>query len=178
VKSTEFNPGEAGEFFFNVLQLDVFPSDFLEIQLGVDAEFNHFSSRRSNFFLDSQHCVQVEDFRPDNHANSKFRSGFRYFNLNAPLMVKGLIQYLQVGVGLEASLNLAGKTFTNLREDNVRTKLLESGARLNRFSFGLVAGVTYNDLGVYVKYYPKSSKILAPGSVELSCWTLGITYGL
>ena len=178
VKSPAFKPGAAGEFFFNFAQLDIFPTEFLEIQLGLDAEFNHFSSRSASFFLDDGRCVQVMDLPSYSKTGSKYRSGFRYFNINAPLMVKGIIQYLQVGVGVEASLNLAGKTFSDYREDNIRTNTTESGAKLNRFSFGLVAGLTYSDFGFFVKYYPKPSKVLAPGSVELSYWTLGITYGL
>lgn len=178
VKSAEFKPSGAGEFFFNFVQIDYFPTDFLEIQFGLDCEFNHFSSKYSRFILDDHYRVQVEPFPEYSKTNTSFRGGFRYFNINAPLLVKGIIGYLQIGLGAEVSLNVAGKTFNNLKVDNTRTQFSESKIALNRFSFGLVGGVTFDDFGLYVKYYPRASRNLVPGSVEFTHWTLGFTFGL
>jgi hypothetical protein len=178
VKSSEFKPSAAGEFFFNFVQLDVFPTEFLEIQFGLDCEFNHYTSKSSYFFLDSDRKVQVTDFQELDKANSRFRGGVRTFNINAPLMVKGIFGFFQVGVGIEGSLNLAGKAYYNHRVGNTRDTHSEAKAALNLFSFGLVAGATYDDFGFYVKFYPKPSRVLAPGSVDFSYWTLGVTFGL
>jgi hypothetical protein len=56
--------------------------------------------------------------------------------------------------------------------------LIERKAKVNPFSYGLVATASYGVFGVYFKYYPKSSRLLPEGSVDLSYSTIGIVLGM
>ena len=46
----------------------------------------------------------------------------------------------------------------------------------NTFSYGLVATLGYDMLGVYFKYYPKTSRMLPEGSVDMNYMTIGVLF--
>lgn len=179
VKSNSFNPNSGGELFVNVLKFGVYPAQWLGMELGVDMAFNNFNSKREAFYLDNARKIQVKDFSEIEAGTlDKHRGGFNVFSLNAPLLVKGIIGDVQVGVGAVASWNAAADTYYYFRKDNRRTEVSETKAEVNPFTYGFIATVSYDGLGLFFKYYPKSSRLLPEGGVDLSYMTLGISIGL
>ena len=61
---------------------------------------------------------------------------------------------------------------------NYRTSYNIIKAKVNPFSYGIMATASYGSFGLYFKFYPKSSRILPEGSVDVSYTTLGIVLGL
>ena len=74
--------------------------------------------------------------------------------------------------------NTSADTSAYLRKDNRELTYRENDAKVNPFSYGLMAMLGYGPFDVYFKYYPKSSRILPEGSIDLSYMTLGIALGL
>ncbi len=179
VKTTEFKPAVCGEFFFNAMQLDVFPHPNLGLSLGVDCAFDRFTSKSAEFYLESDRTIQALDFRDyPVPVGSKHNGGFKYFSLHAPLMVRGILGDLKVSAGGELSVNLAGSTYYSHTVDNRTTRVSETKAKLNTCSFAIVASITYCDLGFFAKFYPRATSVLPSGSVSMSYWTIGFLYGM
>ena len=63
------------------------------------------------------------------------------------------------------------------RHDNVRSRVTETKAAINRFTYGFFATLGVNDGCFFFKYYPKSSPLLPDGSVDLSFMTVGVAFG-
>jgi len=179
VKTPDFKPAVSGGFFFNVMQLDVFPHQNLGLSLGVDCAFERFTSKSAEFYLDADHKIQAIDLR--NYTvpvNSKHNGGFKYFSFHAPLMVRGILGDLKVSAGGELDINLPGTAYYSHTVDNKTTRVSETKAKLNTCSFAIVASITYCDMGFFAKFYPKATSVLPSGSVSMSYWTIGFLYGM
>ena len=177
VKSDAFTPAWSGEFILNFVKFGLRPADVFGIDLGVDFAWSNFDSKTDAFMQDNQ-IVKVTDF--DHYvegAIEKKHSGLDIFSLTAPLVVKGIFDKFEIGAGAFASWNIAGETYCRYRQDNVRAQFDEVKAKVNPFTYGFLATVSYDDFGVYFKYYPKSSRLLPEGSVDLSYMTLGLVLG-
>ena len=177
VQSNDFTPSWSGEFVFNVLKFGLRPAEVLGIDLGVDFTWSTFDSKK-DAFLQSNQLIKVGDYSHyvEGTVDNK-RNGFEVLSLTAPLVVKGIFDKFVIGAGAFASWNITGQTFCSYRQENVHADLYEVKAKVNPFTYGFLATVAYDDFGVYFKYYPKSSKLLAEGSVDLSYLTLGLVIG-
>lgn len=178
VKSDAFKASNSGEFFFNIVKFGLYPTEHLGIELGGDFEFNYIRSKQTFFGLDSKNLIQVVDFSTMEIGKSleKARGGFSFLTANFPLMVKGIFNSVEVGIGAEASLNFLGETNLRYEVGNTRTQMQQSDAEVNLFSYGMIATLAYDGLGLYFKYYPKGSKVLPDGSVDINYVTVGIAF--
>ena len=175
VKSDDFKRAGAGQFFINLLNLDIRPAEVFGLGLGVDAKFDYFASKKDSFYLDGDKKIQAMPFA---EGYDKTRSEINVTSLSFPLLAKVYFGDWHVSLGAEADLNLWGHTYNFTKEANVRTRVTERKAKLETFSYGLIAAIQHNDFGIFCKYYPKSSKILPDGSVDFSYCTLGLAIGL
>ena len=177
VKSADYTPAWSGEFEMNLVEFGLRPAEVLGIDLGIDMFWSNFDSK-TNAFMQADQIIKTVDFSHYVDGNaSKKNSGFDVFGLSAPLVVKGIFGKFEIGGGAFANWNIASSTYCRYRKDNVRGQIEEVKAKVNPFTYGFLATVSYNDFGVYFKYYPKSSKLLPEGSVDLSYMTLGVVIG-
>ena len=175
VKSDDFRKAGSGEFFFNILNLDVRPAEVFGLSLGADLEFNSFDSKKDMFFLNEDKKVLALPFVD---GFDKTRSEIHTTSFNFPLLATFYFNDFPVGFGAEGPLNTGCYTHTYTKQGYVTDRHNENKAKVNRFSYGLTAFLSYDNLGVYFKFYPKSSKVLPDGSVNFSFWTLGVAFGL
>ena len=179
VNTEAFQPSSASEFFMNIVKFGVYPVEHLGLEAGVDMQFNNFVSKESAF-------AQVDGLiKPVNFSTLGFGDSFdrksgsiNVFGFGAPVMLKGIFDKFQIGVGAVASWNISGDTDAYLRKDNRSLTYREDKAKVNPFSYGLMAMLGYGAFDVYFKYYPKSVRILPEGSIDMSYMTLGIALGL
>lgn len=177
-KSSAYTPGFSSEVFVNIVKLGVYPTEHLGLELGVDLEGNFFTSKTSAFEVDGQKKIQATAFPKVEGSNiDKTRGGFEFLTFNAPLLLKGIFGKVEIGVGAEASLNCCGGTYYRYRRENKRFRVDMTDADVNRFSYGIIASLSYDDGGIYFKYYPKGSQILPDGSVDVDFVTVGIAFG-
>ena len=92
-------------------------------------------------------------------------------------MLKGYFDKFQIGVGAEASLNCLGETYMTYKTGSKRTQVEDTAADINLFSYGIIASLGFDYTSIFFKYYPKGSKVLPDGSVDLNYMTLGIALG-
>ena len=176
VKSADFTPSWSGDFFLNILKLGLYPVDDLSLELSLDFDLKNFTSKTVPFYLDADKKVQPGAF-PTGASYKKCRGGINVYSLNAPLHVKYNLGHVRLGLGAEASFNMTGDAYYHYREDNKRTQVTASKAAVNRFSYGFFATLGVNDGCFFFKYYPKGSRLLPDGSVDLSFMTIGIAFG-
>lgn len=178
-KSPDFTPNSAGngEFFFNVLEFELRPWDFMGMNLGVDMEFNHFHSDSHAFQQNSENFIKAVPFTDLVENATKQKSGIFNFGLNFPLVIKGYFSRLSLGLGAELSLYLTGDNHYSFVTGNKKTAITETSPQFKTLGYGLIASVSYSGLGLYFKYYPSRPNILPSESISLSYWTMGISFG-
>lgn len=177
IQSNDFTPAWSGELFINIVKFGIRPADVLGIDLGIDFAMNNFSSTKNAFTQENQIIKATSfDLFAEGSLDRK-RSGFNVYSFNAPLILKGIFGKFELGAGAVASWNFAGETTLMYRKDNVRANMYEVKAKVNPFTYGFVATADIDGFGVYFKYFPKSSKLLPEGSVDLSYMTLGLVVG-
>lgn len=170
-KTDDFKANNAWEFFFNVVEFSYYPVDNFGFQLGVDLISEWFNQKGNKFFLNSDREVRTMD-----SEFNKVRGGFSIFGFNAPLLLKYRSGNFSFGAGVEGNLNASGNTYYTYRENNHRTSVNENRAKIGNFSYGFLATVSNKDTGIYFRYHPKSSKLLA-NSFEFSYFTIGLVWG-
>ena len=176
VKTEAFEPISSGETFLTIFQIGLYPTENLGFELGADIAYNYFRSKNRTFTLDSSRKIQVVDIPTTEGNMERFRSGIGSVSANFPLVVKGIFGKFELGAGAEARLNFAGSTSFSYRQDNRYVSVEERKAKLNLFNYDILAVISYDDMGVYFKYYPKGPRFLPEGSVDFSWMTLGIVF--
>ena len=176
VTTEAFEPASSGETFLNVFQIGLYPSENLGFELGADFAYNYFRAKNRMFTLSDSRIVQVMDIPSFEGGVQRFRSNLSSLSANFPLVVKGIFGKFQVGVGAEGRLNFAGSTSYSFRQDNLYASVEERKAKLNLFNYDFLGVISYDDMGIYFKYYPKGSRFLPDGSVDFSWMTVGIVF--
>ena len=181
MKSSLFQQGRSMEVFVNLLNLGIYPVDYLGIELSADIEHNAFKSTETTFYLDNGIIRIPYDSGSSGGSGgtgSKTLSSFNYFCVNFPALVKFRAGKMEIGGGAEASFNFGGNTYTKYTEGNRTTTVRERGAKMNLFSYGVVGIISYGGMAFFVKWYPKSSRVVPESMVDLSHMTFGIAFGM
>lgn len=167
------------ELFYNLLNFSYFPTPSFGFTLGIDYEFNIFSSEKSAFILDGTNKVQTVDFSTvvSETAARRQRSSLFFHTINFPLMACVRLGSFGIAAGAEASLNFGGSVRYKYKNGDIKYKVAHRKAELEPFTYGLVARISYEEVGIYGKFYPKSSKVLPDGSVDLNYFTIGVQLG-
>ena len=178
-KSNDFKPSWCDEFFVNIVKFGFYPVESFGFELGVDLQVNDFNTKEKAF-VQRDGIIKTADFSTIETLGGvdRKRSDFTVVSLGAPVLVKAKFEKVEFGAGAVASWNFAGSTSYWAQKGNRNITVNETKAKVNPFSYGLVATASYGVFGVYFKYYPKSSRILPEGSVDVSYSTVGIVLGL
>jgi hypothetical protein len=145
----------------------------------VDLQVNDFNTK-DKAFVQRDGLIKVADFSTLETIGGVDRkqSDFTILSLGAPLLVKAKFDKVSLGAGAVASWNLSGVNSYWVEKGNRSMTINERKAKVNPFSYGIVATASYGAFGLYFKFYPKSSRLLPDGSVDLSYSTVGIVLGL
>jgi len=180
VKTNDFKPSGSGEFFINILKLNIYPVDFFGIELGIDYKTIDFVSKEDAFYYDGYDSNKIAKVMPYSQKHpgelTKNFSRLRTNTFSAPLMVKFSADKFKVGAGVEGNLNLTGRIKDKYFQDGKKVKNIDKGIQFNRYSYNFVGGIAYDGTGLYVKYYPKSSKLMPEGGLDVNFTTIGVIF--
>ena len=179
MKDATYDSTASEELFLNLLNFSYFPVSSFGFTLGVDYEFNIFSSEKSAFILDGANKVQTVDFSTvvSEATARRQRSSLLYNTINLPFMACVRLGSFGIAAGAEASFNFAGSVRYKYKNGDMKYKVAHRKAELEPFTYGLIARISYDEVGIYGKFYPKSSKVLPDGSVDLNYLTIGVQFG-
>ena len=174
VKSDEFEPKGSGEFFFNMLNLKVYPVPAFGLELGADMGVRYIGSRE-NAFVQHDHIIDAVDFSTISDSD-RARSSINILSINVPLLAKFRMDKFQIGGGVEAQINLTGNSRYSYREQDTRVEAITYRGKINTLTYGFVGIIGISSVSVFAKFYPK--RFLPNESVNFSFWTLGVALGL
>ena len=179
VKTDDYKPSGASDVFLNIAKIGLYPTKNLGLEVGADLQFNSFYSKETAFAQVDKVIkpVAFSELGLGDYFDKK-RGGFSVFGLGAPVLVKGIFGKFEIGVGGVASWNISADNDARLRKDNRQLVYSESSAKANPFSYCFLATVSYDEIGVYFKYNPKSSRLLPDGSIDMSFMTIGVAMNL
>ncbi|MBR5255338.1 MAG: hypothetical protein IKV62_01000 [Bacteroidales bacterium] len=180
VDTDDFTPSGSLDFFMNIAKIGLRPVQNFGLDMGVDLQFYTFSSKE-NAFAQENRIIKPTSFSSLDILVDSFdkkRGSFSTFGLSAPVLLKGIFNDFEIGVGAVVSWNIEGDTYATVRKDHKTWDYRESNAKVNPFSYCFLATVSYDELGVYLKYNPKSSRLLPDGSIDMSFITLGVAFNL
>ena len=178
-QSNDFKPGWSSEFFVNIVKFGLYPTESLGFELGVDLQVNDFNTQEKAF-VQHDGLIKAADFSTLETLGGvdHKRSDFTITSLGAPLMLKAKFGKVGLGAGAVASWNFAGSNSYWVEKGNRTLTVNETKAKVKPFTYGFIATASYGAFGVFFKYYPKSSRLLPEGSVDVSYSTVGIVLGL
>lgn len=179
LKSNDFTASGSEEFFVNILNLNVYPTEWFGIEVGVDYKTMNFDSRENAFFLDSDKKIQAGKITDViSGSPEKFRSRFRSNTFSVPVMFKFKAGTTSIGLGVEGDMNLNGRVKNKYFEDGKKVKDIQKGAQFNKYNYNLLATLSFDGTGVYFRYYPKSSQLLPEGSVNVGFMAVGVIFDM
>ncbi len=175
--------GRNREIFFNLFQLEVYPSSFSSISLGADLNWDTYRLSDTWFWLPDKEKGSVEAVRCSDYGYySVKKATLRTFGFDIPLDFTYTYGRMDITLGVAAELNFLGRTkFKGIRaEDSVLEKHTTSGTRYrstnvktNTATMNVHLMVTYSGLGLYAKYcpLPQFSEGYGP---QFTTWTVGL----
>lgn len=168
----------SSEFFINIINIKAYPIPALGIEIGVDYKTNGFESKMQAFKVDNGAVKVMPYGEKITQPYTKNFSRLRTNTFSAPAMLKLNAGPVSIGVGAEANLNLTGRIKDKYFVDGKKVKDIEKNVPFNKFNYDLVGTISYEDTGIYVRYYPKNSRLLTDGSIDLSFFTVGVIFGM
>ena len=179
VKTSDFNPSASGEFFVNILTLKLNPVDFLGLDIGVDYKTVNFRSTDDAFYLDANKIIHAMPYK-EKYKENYTRNFSRFWTntFSTPVTLNFYAGDFAVGLGAEANFNLAGRVKDKFFVDSKKHKYIEKGAQFNKFNYNLLAYISYADTGIYFRYYPKNSRLIPEGGLDVSYMTVGVVFGM
>ena len=181
ISNSNFVPALSGEFFVNLARLGFYPVDDWGLEFNLDFGHNALRSTESVLMLDDDrevYAVPANGFYPSNAR--KTRSSLEFYSINLPFLVKYDYGDLSFGLGTEISLNFAGRAKHRYTTGHSTTNVTEKKAAINTFTYAFEATASYDDLGLFIKWYPRHSGILSGRNLDMRTGyvSIGVSFGL
>lgn len=176
------NFGRNREIFFNLFQLEYYPSYHNTISLGADLNWDTYRLNDASFWLPNKEegSVAAVSAREYGYTTVK-KATLRTFGFDIPLDYTHTEGLLDITVGVAAELNFYGRTkFKGINEEGILEKHTHSGdpyratnIRTNTLTMNIHAIVTYDGFGLYFKYcpFPQFKEGYGP---QFTTWTFGL----
>ena len=177
MSSDIFDKSVSEEFMLNIAQVSINPTEHFCLELNADLNVMEFGSSTTAFVQNGDHKVIAGSYSAFGDVFDKTRSTIRVFSASFPVLLKAKLEGLRLGAGAEAFIPFAGRNTNLLEVDNRKISVLDRKAATGNFNYAFIATVSYSDMGIYFKYFPKGSAFLAEGSVPLDFFTVGIALG-
>ena len=164
------------EFFFNAVEIDICPTRWMSIDLGIDLKWQDFTTLSGNVFTKNAAGDVVFDATPA--GNEKQVSTLHFFSLAAPLMLDFNLGLVGVSLGAEVVYTPASRVSIQdsytIGEKDYNVKTRECGG-VPRISWNAYASLNLGFYGIYFRYYPKQPLI---PTAPFNMFTAGICFDL
>jgi hypothetical protein len=162
------------EFFFNTVELDICPTRWMSIDLGIDLKWQDFTTLSGNVF--SKNAAGDVVFAATPAGNERQVSTLHYFSLAAPLMLDFNLGLVGVSLGAEVVYTPASRVSIQdsytIGASDYKVTTHECGG-VPRISWNAYASLNFGFYGIYFRYYPQQPLIpTAPFSVA----TVGVVF--
>ena len=178
VTSDDFKSKGSKVVYAHLLEGYVRPVSWLSLHVGGGIGWNRYQSAQSVFSLDDAKNIQIRPMSEEELATGKSRS-----SIDGPMiLIPATLQFhfgdASLRLGAEAIHTYRTKARTDFHEGDVRRITITPGAVTVPWSYDFFASVSYDGLGVFVKYQPAAIRQFPEPGPTLSSWTLGIRMGI
>ena len=160
------------QFYLNLITAYLRPVSWLSLNVGADVAWDNYGSKGKLFELDPSNNIFSRDMVADEKYSSINTVSFLF-----PCTLKVYAERLAFRAGAEAILNVGAGVDARLRSGNTSTYIETSKAKVNRWGYDFVAGVSYAGFGMFVKYMPETVRQFPEPGPSLERWTFGFTLG-
>ena len=172
----EFQQGSKGfnkEFYMNTVELDIWPTQWMSLNLGLDLKWQNFTPASGNIFqLDANNDI-VYAAAPA--ANTGMESTLHYFSLAAPLALNFNLGLFGFSAGAELVYTPASRV--RIKDSysigSSDYKVVTRGCNFDNLSWDIFATVYAGTTGVYFRYYPQQP--LVP-TAPFNLMTVGVYF--
>ena len=181
ISNTDFVPALSGEFFVNLVRAGFYPVQDLGLEINLDYGHNALRSIESVLLLDDErevYSVPADLLYPSNARRG--RSTLEFSSFNIPFLIKYDYGDMSFGLGTEVSLNFAGKAKYKYSTGHDTFNFTGKRAAINTFTYAFEATASYDDFGLFIKWYPRHSGILSGRNLDMrkGYVSIGVSFGL
>lgn len=181
ISNTNFVPALSGEFFVNLVRCGFYPVEDWGLEINLDFGHNALRSTESVLLLDNDrevYSVPASELYPSGSRGK--RSTLEFMSLNFPFLLKHDYGDFSFGLGTEVSVNFAGRAKYKYSTGYDTHNFVGKRAAINTFTYAFEATASYDDLGLFIKWYPRHSGILSGRNLDMRTGyvSIGVSFGL
>ena len=178
ISSDDFKSKGSVGVYAHLLEGFVRPVSWFSLHVGGGLGWNRYQSAQSVFSLDDANHIRIRPMSEEELATGNSRSSI----VGPTVLIPATLQFhfgdVSLRVGAEAIHAFRTKVRTDFYEGDVRKITITPGAVTVPWSYDFFASVSYDGLGVFVKYQPAAIRQFPEPGPTLSSWTLGIRMGI
>jgi len=179
VNSEDFTPWNwhSDEFFINLIQFTLNPFEWGGLQAGIDFQTMAVRTKSHLFLQDANKRVlatNVPLVGYDDVSSTLRSNGF-----SAPILLKFNKGKFALGAGVNLQFNTWGKTIYTTEKDYVTNRTTMRKADFTPFTYSFMGTLSYDEFGVYFRYYPTRHSLVPEAAVSPSfgLMTVGVAIG-
>ena len=175
VSSPDFKSKGSYSLYIHFLDAYVRPVSWASLHVGGGMSWGQYQSKENIFSLDKDNNIVVFQWA---EGHGKSRSSIWGPSVLIPATLQFHFGDASLRLGAEAIYSFRTKVRTDFREEAIRQVTDKEGAAIVPWSYDFFASVSYDGLGLFVKYQPASARQFPEPGPTLSCWTIGLRMGL
>ena len=163
--------GPSRELFINVLELRFNPCSHVSFNAGADFKWDHFTARGNRQFSKDA-AGEISLAAPAGGPYDKFKSTLCLTAFTVPATIGLHFGDLSIYGGAELVRHLGKYTHIkdSFEDGDASGATRTEGGNVERYAYDYLAAISYDDLGVYFKYYPRN---ILPGP-KFNYWSIGL----
>ena len=178
VSSNDFKSRGSGLVYAHLLEAYVRPVSWASLHVGGGFGWRRYQSKENVFSLNTDNSITIGAMPEEWAASSKSRSSIWGPTVLLPATLQFHFGDASLRLGAEALYSFRTRVRTDVRDERTHRVTDSNYAATVPWSYDFFASVSYDGLGVFVKYQPATARQFPAPGPTLSTWTIGIRAGL
>lgn len=178
VSSDNFKSKGSGLVYTHLLEAYVRPVSWASLHVGGGFGWRRYQSKENVFSLNTDNSITIGAMPEEWAASGKSRSSIWGPTVLLPATLQFHFGDASLRLGAEALYSFRTRVRTDVRDERTHRVTDSNYAATVPWSYDFFASVSYDGLGVFVKYQPATARQFHETGPTLSCWTIGLRVGL
>lgn len=178
VSSDDFKSRGSGLVYTHLLEAYVRPVSWASLHVGGGIGWRRYQSKENVFSLNADDSITIGAMPQEWAASGKSRSSIWGPTVLIPATLQFHFGDASLHLGLEALYSFRTRVRTNFHDERTHCVTDTKYAAIVPWSYDFFASVSYDGLGVFVKYQPATARQFPASGPTLSSWTIGIRMGM
>ena len=178
VSSPDFKSKGSYSLYIHFLDAYVRPVSWASLHVGGGMSWGQYQSKENVFSLNTDDKITIGKMPEEWAASGKSRSSIWGPSLLIPATLQFHFGDASLHLGAEALYSYRTRVRTDFRDERTHCVTDTKYAAIVPWSYDFFASISYDGLGLFVKYQPATARQFPEPGPTLSCWTFGIRMGL